>query len=298
MIYRFEVDSGESEWRLDIFLQRQLPEISRTQLRKIIDLGGVHVDGRRTRQCGLQLKPGQRLELHTDEKPLIPYRIGEPDVVFQDKYIIVLNKPAGVATQPTPARYKGTLYEALQHWLQRDTRFGRKLEIGMVQRLDRDTSGLIIFSIHPRAHKNLADQFRERTVTKKYLALISGCPDPPEGEIRTNLARNRRTGQTITVESGGKEAVTRYRVYQTVAATTLLEVELITGRTHQIRSHLAQAGYPLLGDSKYGGQKQYSGRTYSRQCLHSWQLAVNHPISGSPLRFTAPLPEDMAISST
>lgn len=296
MIYRFETLPEQSGLRLDLFLQQQLADFSRTRLRKIIDLGGVHVGGQRTRKCGLPLKAGQTIEMYTDELPLAPYRIEQSDVIFQDSYIIVLNKQAGVDTQPTKARYLGTLYEALQLWLKRDTRFGRKLEIGMVQRLDRDTSGLIVFSIHPLAHKKLANQFRDRTATKKYLALIAGCPEQTAGEIRSNLVRNRNTGKTMTVTSGGREAVTRYRVYRSNNAVTLLEVELVTGRTHQIRSHLAQAGYPLLGDGKYGGKPHFQGRIFQRQCLHSWELTIVHPVSGTPCRFNAPLPADMALS--
>ncbi len=176
MLHRIITGSGTDGQRIDLFLQASLPGFSRGRIRRIIDLGGVHLDGRRVRKCGIVLGPGQKIELHLDGEPLEPFRIDNSHVLFQDDYLIALNKPAGINTQPTPARYKGTLYEALQVQLGRDRRFGRRLEIGMAQRLDRNTSGIIIFSIHPRSHKSLTSQMQYRSARKHYLAVVSGCP--------------------------------------------------------------------------------------------------------------------------
>ena len=293
MIFRFQTDGADSGRRLDHFLAERLAGRSRGEVRARIDLGGVHVDGRRIRKSGLLLTAGQRLEIHQDNGPLEPFRITPADVLFQDNYLLVLNKPAGVETQPTLARYRGTLYEALQVWLKRDTRFGRKLEIGMVQRLDRDTSGVIVFSIHPRAHKGLTEQIRDRSAAKHYLALVTGHLQPERGVWQSQLARDRRGNRVRTVDHGGKEAVTCYRTLCHYQAASLIELRLETGRTHQIRAQAADAGHPLLGDSRYGGPADMAGISLTRQCLHSRRLALLHPVSGAAMEWTAPLPEEM-----
>ena len=295
MVQRFKTTTQDSGKRLDQFLHENIPDLSKTRLRKIIDLGGVHVTGKRQRKCGLELKPETTVELHLDNAPLEPYRIVQEDVIYQDSYIIVLNKPAGIETQPTPARFKGTLYEALQLWLERDRRFGRKLEIGMVQRLDRDTSGLLVFSIHPQAHKKLSEVFQNRSVQKTYLAIVAGVINPEQGEIRSSLMKDRRTGLIRSVETGGKQAVTRYRILRTFQGTvSLVEVDLQTGRTHQIRAHMSEVGCPLLGDIRYGGPARIENHLFKRQCLHSHHLQFTHPVSGEELTFTSPLPADMS----
>jgi 23S rRNA pseudouridine1911/1915/1917 synthase len=296
MVERFTTTPEDKGQRLDRFIHGRLADVSRTSLRRIIDLGGVHVDGRRVRKAGLVLEPGQHIELHRDHGPLDPYRILDEEVLFEDAYLVAINKAAGLDTQPTPARYKGTLYEALQVRLKRDRRFGRRLEIGMVQRLDRGTSGVIVFSIHPRAHKGLAEQFGLHTVRKHYLALVQGCPDPASGSCRSQLIRDRRSGLTRSSTSGGKEAISHYRVLRTNQRLSLLQVELVTGRTHQIRAQLAEAGHPLLGDIRYGGPGELDGRRFVRQCLHAQRLELTHPVSGAPLLIEAPVPVDMAIA--
>jgi len=293
MLYRFHIEAKDHGQRLDIFLQSKLTELSRTMLRKIIELGGVHLQGRRVRKCSISLVAGQRLEVHLDQAPLIPFRLDSAQIIYQDKYLIAINKPAGIETQPTPARYKGTLYEAIQVWLGRDRRFGRKLEIGMAQRLDRDTSGVIVFSIHPQSHKALTDQMQNRLAKKRYLALITGSPDPPEGTFHSYLAKERKSNQVRSVSRGGKEAITRYRIVRSEGGLSLAEIDLVTGRMHQIRAHFAEAGHPLLGDKRYGGTQKYGGLTFNRQCLHSSILRLTHPVSGEMLQFKAEIPEDM-----
>jgi 23S rRNA pseudouridine1911/1915/1917 synthase len=207
--------------------------------------------------------------------------------------LLAVNKPAGIDTQPTPARYKGTMYEAVQVWLGRNRSFGRKLEIGMVQRLDRDTSGVMVFSIHPRAHGPLADQFRSRRVRKFYLALVAGVPEPAQGEFVSTLARDRRRNRVKSVDDGGRQALTRYRVLQSRASASLVLVELVTGRMHQIRAHFSEAGHPLLGDVRYGGPTVVDGREFTRQCLHSLVIRLHHPRSGAVMELTAALPAEM-----
>jgi 23S rRNA pseudouridine1911/1915/1917 synthase len=298
MVKRYFTAVGDKGRRLDQFLAESSPDLSRTLIRKIIDIGGVHIDGRRVRKAGMILDENLQIELHRDHGSVEPFRLGEDLVLYQDDYLIVINKPAGIETQPTPARYKGTLFEALQVWLKRDRRFGRRLEIGMVQRLDRDTSGVIAFSIHPQAHKSLSRQFRSHATKKIYLALVAGRPEPSTGRYVSNLIRDRYANKMKSTGRGGKEAVTTYRVVRTRVVPepiSLVEVELITGRTHQIRAHLSEAGHPLLGDIRYGGPEQIGKHFCSTHCLHSHRLEVGHPISDKPLSFCAELPPAMDI---
>ncbi|MBE0582750.1 MAG: RluA family pseudouridine synthase [Desulfofustis sp.] len=293
MIHRFRVDSVGPPLRLDIFLHERVPEMSRGAIRGVIDLGGVHVDGRRVRRNSLELTPGQQVEMHLDRGDRDPFRLSAATIIYQDDDLLAVNKPAGINTQPTPARYQGTMYEAVQVWLGRDRRFGRKLEIGMVQRLDRDTSGVMVFSIHPRAHGPLADQFHGRRVRKFYLAIVAGIPEPGRGEFTSSLVRDRRRNRVRSVDDGGRQALTRYRVLQSRAATSLVLVELVTGRMHQIRAHFSEAGYPLIGDMRYGGPATVDGREFPHQCLHSWVIRLNHPRSGEAMELVAPPPAVM-----
>ncbi len=298
MVERYLTDVKDEGRRLDQFLAEHSPDLSRTRIRSIIDIGGVHVDGRRVRKAGLALTPGLRIEMHQDRGSFTPFRLQPDHILFEDDYIIVIDKPSGIETQPTPARYRGTLYEALQAWLQRDRRFGRRLEIGMAQRLDRDTSGVIIFSIHPRSHKSITEQMQSRSAKKTYLALVEGEPVPAAGSYSSNIARDRRSGIMKSVAAGGKSALTHYRVIKTwtqPGKISLVELELITGRTHQIRAHLSEAGYPLLGDVRYGGRSSLAALTFSRQYLHSRRLEIKHPQSGERMSFAAELPADMKI---
>lgn len=296
MVNRYVCTADDAGRRLDQFLAEHSPDLSRTLIRKIIDIGGVQIDGRRVRKAGTTLSEGWRIEMHRDRGALEPFRIADAHVLFQDNYLIVLNKPAGIETQPTPARYKGTLFEALQVWLKRDRRFGRRLEIGMAQRLDRDTSGVIAFSIHPQAHKSLTDQLQSRSAKKSYLALVEGRPEPETGSYVSNLTRDRYSNRVKSVERGGKKAITNYRVLKTIEIPrqiSLIELDLITGRTHQIRAHLSEAGHPLLGDIRYGGCSRLGDRQFSRHCLHSHRLELSHPLSAKVVSFSAKLPEEM-----
>lgn len=293
MLHRLKTTDSDTDIQLDKYLSRQLPELSRTSIRKIIDIGGVHLAGRRTKESGALLKSGQQIELHYDKRPLDIYRISEEDILFQDQFLIVLNKHAGVETQPTPSRYKGTLYEALQIWLNRDQKFGRKLHIGMAQRLDRGTTGVIAFSIHPRSHKGLTHQIQNRQAKKNYLAAVSGTPQPEEGTFHSLLARQRKSNRMKSVAKGGKEAITHYKVVRSTTENSLISVQLETGRTHQIRVHFSEAGHPLIGDSRYGGPEYCSGHRCTSQWLHSWKLGLRHPIDNRPLTFTVPPPKQM-----
>lgn len=286
--------AGEPEDpRLDRFLASEYKDLSRGDAKKLIDLGAVHVNGRRIRKCSWQLHGGDRVEIFIDGLPLTPFVLSDDHIVFQDKYLLVINKPAGVDSQPTPSRYKGTLYAALNEYLKHPTRKDLKPTIGMVQRLDRDTSGLLLFSIHPAAHKEVSRMFQNRDVTKRYTAIVRGAMPAGDGEFRSQLARRRADNRMKSVRKGGQEAITRYRVIGSGPHASLVDVEIPTGRSHQIRAHFSEAGYPLLGDRRYGGGDRLDDVTIGRQMLHARQLAIKHPKSGVSLDFVADLPYDM-----
>jgi 23S rRNA pseudouridine1911/1915/1917 synthase len=285
-VYRFVVPAGSLERRLDQFLADEIEQLSRGMARKLIDLGGVHVDGRRVRRCSFAMMPGQRVECYVDGLPPEPFRLESDRILYRDPYLLALDKPAGVPTQPTPARFQGTLYAALLQFL------GHQTSLGMVQRLDRDTSGVLVFSTHPKAHKGLTAAFREHQVVKRYLALVSGRLPDAAGEISSQLARRRATNRMVSVERGGREALTRYRVAACFAEATLVEVEIPTGRTHQIRVHFAEIGHALLGDDSYGGPVVVGGVDVRRQMLHASELSLDHPVDGRRLELKSVLPND------
>lgn len=278
--------------RLDLFVAARVPELSRTLVRKVVELGGVHLAGRRVRRCSLSVRAGDLVEIYLDGLPLDPFVIDDAHLVYRDKYLLAVNKPAGVETQPTPARYRGTLYAALLDYLQDPFRPQLRPTLGMVQRLDRETSGVMVFSIHPRAHKGLSAAFAGRDVGKRYLAMVAGRLQPSAGEIVTFLARSRSGNRVRSVERGGREAITRYRVLEEFAEASLVEVELLTGRSHQIRVHFSESGHPLLGDRLYGGPGFCRGLVIGRQMLHAMNLSIMHPVTGEHLELAAPIPDD------
>lgn len=291
-VYRYLPSAKDEGMRLDQYLAACSDAFSRTLVRKLVDLGGVHVGGRRIRKCAHPISAGEVVEVHVDGRPLEPFELADGHVLYRDPFLIAVNKPAGVESQPTPARYRGTLYEALLHYLHNPFRSKDKPELGMAQRLDRETSGVLLFSIHRRAHAGLTQAIAGRSATKIYLALVSGSMPTSSGEFRSLLARNRASNLMRSVAKGGKEAITRYRVLQEWDDVSLLEIELLTGRSHQIRAHLSEAGHPLLGDVRYGGAVAVAGLDIPRQMLHSWRLTLDHPVEQRRLNIEASLPAD------
>jgi 23S rRNA pseudouridine1911/1915/1917 synthase len=292
MHWNIIVPAADAGLRLDQALPRQCVGLSRTQARKIIGIGGVHVSGRRVCSCSRSVKCGEKIAVYCDGLSLDPFTITGAAILYRDADIIVLNKPAGIETQPTPARYQGTLYAALSAFLADPLRPQLSPSIGMIQRLDRDTSGVILFSISPRAHKPLTAAITAHTLHKTYLALVAGVVPPGLHEIKSLLARSHRDNCVRSIARGGKEAVTHYRLLAASAACSLVEVVPVTGRMHQIRVHLSEAGFPLLGDRRYGGPQQLGDRTIHRHMLHAQSLDFLHPLTRQPMLITAPLPAD------
>ncbi len=213
------------------------------------------------------------------------------DIVYQDADLLVLNKPAGLVVHPAHGHTDDTLVNALLAHVPDLAGIGGVLRPGIVHRLDKDTSGLLLVAKHDQAQQALQDQFRTRAVDKVYLALVEGHLVPPRGRIDAPIGRDPRERQRMAVVPSGRPAQTEYRVLETLAETTLVEAHLLTGRTHQIRVHLASLGYPIVGDRVYGHRKQRLA--LDRQFLHAWRLAFNLPSTGERVHFTAPLPADL-----
>ena len=292
--YRFTVEAKFAGLRLDQCLAESCESFSRGMVRRLIGIGGVHLAGRRVRRCSQPVSSGDSIEVFIDNLPLEPMTLDEARILYRDKDLIVLDKPPGMATQPTPARYQGTVYAELQKLLEDPQRKGHRPSIGMVQRLDRDTSGVMVFSIHQRAHRKMTDAFRDHDVDKVYLALVAGRPRDDAGQFCSQLARRRSTNLMVSVERGGKAAETRYRLLQALNGASLVEVKLITGRSHQIRAHFSEAGLPLLGDVAYGGPRTIDGLNVPRQMLHARELTLCHPVTGKNMMFAARIQDDFS----
>ena len=290
--YRFTVDEPFNGMRLDQYLAEISESFTLSLANRIIDLGGAHLAGRRVRSSSQPVTTGEQIEVFVDRQPLEAMKLDVNRILYRDKDLIVIDKPAGMATQPAPSRYQGTLYAELQNLLKDPHQKDNRPSIGMVQRLDLDTSGVMVFSIHKRAHKNMSEAFLGRDVRKLYWALVAGHPAEASGRFSSQLAKRRSTNLMVSVERGGKQAETLYRLLQQLNGASLVEVELLTGRSHQIRAHFSEAGMPLLGDATYGGPQFIDDFIVPRQMLHSRTLSFVHPVSGMQMNFTAAPPDD------
>ena len=307
----FAVAADHSNRRLDHFLVSQLPETSRTHLQQLIAQGKVVVDGKAPKPS-LRLRGGEKIEIlgQLERPPLRATAEEIPlDVVYEDEDLAVVNKPAGMmvhagAGATDDERNRGTLVNALLHRFGALSGVGGELRPGIVHRLDKDTSGLIVVAKNDAAHRKLATQFSRRRVNKTYVALVHGWLKNDQGTVTRAISRDaiRRTRMT-TRRSGGREAVTHYQVQQRLQSDygkfTLLQVKIDTGRTHQIRVHLASLGHPVVGDKLYGAPREIRGRSaapvsLSRNFLHAAALEFTHPRTEHILRFSRPVPEQLS----
>jgi 23S rRNA pseudouridine1911/1915/1917 synthase len=260
-------------FRLDKFVSEKCPELSRTHAQGLIDDGNVLVNGQIAKPS-LKLVPGDIVDVKIP--PPIPSTLAPENIplniLYEDNDLLVVDKPAGLTVHPAPGHYTHTLVNAVLAHVP-------ELEIeetnrpGIVHRLDKDTSGLIIIAKNDVAHMKLADQFKSRTVIKTYQALVQGHLSPEEGIIDANIGRDPRDRKRMAITSHGREAQTEYKVIKYLDNYTLLEVKPKTGRTHQIRVHLAAIGFPIVGDATYGAKSDY----LSRQFLHAYKLVFKLP---------------------
>ncbi len=287
---------GQDPQRLDHFLAASLPEFSRSRLQALIREGCVMVGGRQARKTGQAISPGDVVEV--DLPPvrsagLIPESI-PLDVIYESEDVLAVSKPAGMVVHPAAGHDTGTLVHAALAHAPDIAGIGGELRPGVVHRLDKDTSGLILLAKNDRAHRFLQEQFRDRTVRKIYLALVDGAPPTPEGRVEAEIGRDLRNRKRMAVVPTGKgrQSATLYRTLETFPEHTLLEANPETGRTHQIRVHLAFIGCPVAGDMVYGRKKRTL--RIKRHFLHAARITIRMPGEPEARELKAPLPENLS----
>ena len=303
---RFTVASGEEGQRLDLFLAGKTPQFSRAMIQRAVADGLARIDGQ-SAKAGRRVKTGEQVILRLPEvKP--SGALPEPiplEILYEDAWLLVIDKPAGLVVHPAPGHPGGTLVNALLHHCRDLSGIGGVLRPGIVHRLDKETSGLLIVAKSDEAHRALAEQFKRREVKKTYLALVYGDPKGEGGRIEAAVGRHPTDRKKMSTSSRrGRSAVTLWRVRERFGSAALLEVAIETGRTHQIRVHLTERGHPVVGDRVYGGAGRIRTvgdpatrariKAFDRQALHAWRLFFTHPETGEAMRFSTPLPEDMA----
>lgn len=311
--HRLVADPGQSPMRLDKFLTQRLAHASRTKIQAGIEAGLIRVNNNSSR-ASYPIKPGDVVTVDLPHPPrneeILPENI-PLSVVYEDTWLMVVDKPAGLVVHPAHGNWTGTLVNGLLFHLNRDLPPGSApLRPGLVHRIDKDTSGLLLIAKEEKAMMHLARQFFKHEVGRNYVALVWGRPEPAEGCINQRLARSpkdRRITEVTTREDIGKHAITHYQTLENFSYTTLIGCRLETGRTHQIRAHLKWLGHPLFGDAMYGGAGVVKGPGFSkyrafvenalelcpRQALHARTLGFRHPASGEWMEFESPLPPDM-----
>ena len=303
-IHDLTVPSHQAGDRLDRWLTAQLPEQSRSSLQRLIEEGHVTVDGSPSRP-GLKLKAGQHVVLiipppHPVE--LIPAAM-DLSILFEDSHLLVLNKPPGLVVHPAPTVQEATLVHGLLAHIDDLGGIAGEERPGIVHRLDKDTSGVMVVAKNVTTHRGLVELFKVHDIERRYVALVRGIPTPRQGTWTSEIGRNPNNRlKMASVKKGGRHAVTHYRVLSRYQGACLLELTLETGRTHQIRVHTSEAGYPVLGDPVYGGHWERGLPDDAplktllegahRQLLHARVLGFRHPVSGEKLHFEAEPPED------
>ena len=289
MVY-FTIEQGGT--RLDRSVVRHVPDVSRAQVQRLIKSGRVLVNGR-PRKPSFEVEAGDKIEVELPEEPegaILPEPV-HLDITFEDDFLLVVNKPAGMVVHPALGHTSGTLVNALLAHCPQVANVGGVERAGVVHRLDKDTSGLLVVAKDETTRDALQRQFKRRTVQKAYLALVEGRIEPREGIIEAPVGRDRLDRKRMAVVRTGRDARTTYRVIEYFRDNALLEVRPQSGRTHQIRVHLAWIGYPVMGDAVYGRRRQ--GLLRGRHFLHAAKLAFVHPGTGADVVFEAPLPAQL-----
>jgi 23S rRNA pseudouridine1911/1915/1917 synthase len=285
---RLKLQAGptDAHERLDRFIAAR-GGISRGEARRAIDAGGVFLDGRRCKVAGRTLHPGQEVVVNLEEAGRgadAPAALERGRLLYADQDLVAVDKPAGVAAQPTLTTDRGTLPELVAALL--------GAPVTLVHRLDRETSGVTVLARSAAAAAALAEAFRTGAPEKTYLALCARAPSPPEGRVDAPLGKDPARAGLRRVDPAGDPSATRYRTLRAGAAAALVEAKPETGRTHQIRVHLAHLGAPLLGDPRYGGPRRVGEVAVPRVMLHAARLELAHPVTGAPMVIEAAVPED------
>ncbi|MBN1662650.1 MAG: RluA family pseudouridine synthase [Deltaproteobacteria bacterium] len=304
--FEFTVAKSEKDLRIDVFLSRQEMTLSRSQIKKAADDGHILVN-QKTIKAGYKLREGDVIHLHQPEA--VPLDVQPQDIplhiVYEDPHLLVIDKPAGMTVHPAAGSYQNTLVNAVLFHCKDLSGIGGVLRPGIVHRLDKGTSGLMIVAKSDGVHQDLAGQFKRHDIKKTYQAMVYGHVREDEGIINAPIGRHPTERKKMSTQSRrGKEAVTRWRVLERYGEVTLLEIHTETGRTHQIRVHLADIGHPLLGDSVYGSPKRINAignmvlrtkiKALEHHALHAGAIEFCHPVKKTSMAFLSGLPPDMA----
>ena len=293
MKHNLTVDGREKSTRLDLYLVNRLPKnLSRNQIQKLIKNDAVLVNGA-VKKNNYRIEEGDFIEIETalsSEKRVIAAENISLNIVYEDNSLLIVNKEAGMVVHPAPGNFTGTLVNALLHHVDRLAQSSNDRP-GVVHRLDKDTSGIVIIAKDELAHAHLSRQFSRRTMDKRYMAVVEGVVELDNGIISYPIGRHPRDRKRMAVKfTDSKESVTRYHVLERFKDKTLLELKPETGRTHQIRVHLSYIGHPIVGDRTYGKKRC---DLIGRQALHAQSITFEHPESNNNISFSVPLPEDM-----
>jgi pseudouridine synthase, RluA family len=311
--HRFKVDPGQTMVRIDKFLFTRMENTSRTRIQNAANAGNIIVNNNPVKPS-YKIKPGDVVQIVLPNPPreieLIPENI-PLNIVYEDDDVVVVNKAAGMVVHPGYGNYTGTLVNALMwHFKDLPLFSTGELRPGLVHRIDKDTSGILVIAKNELSLNRLSKQFYDHTTDRKYIALVWGLPEPPEGTITGNVGRSirdRKIMQVFPDESQGKSAITHFRVIENLGYISMVECKLETGRTHQIRVHFSYIKHPLFNDEVYGGNQILKGTTFAkyqqfvkncfkilpRQALHAKSLAFDHPVTRKRLSFDSELPDDM-----
>ena len=291
MIYSFKAEKEDEGKRLDAFAAEKVENMSRSGAMSLIESGGVTVCGKVQKknyrikegdEVTVDVPPPREYEAKAEEIPL--------DIRYEDKSVVVINKPKGMVVHPAAGNYEGTLVNALLAYCKDElSGIGGVMRPGIVHRIDKDTSGLLIVAKNDGAHRHLAEQLKTRTLSRTYYALVLGNVKDDKGTVNAPIARSPKDRKKMAVVKGGREAVTHYEVIKRYRGYTLVKCKLETGRTHQIRVHMAYIGHPLAGDIVYGNKSDKSG--IEGQCLHAARLEFIHPDTGENVAVEAELPK-------
>lgn len=301
-VLSFQVNENDAGARLDAYLAAQIDGWSRARLQRLIELGDVLVNSKLAK-ASYKVSAGDEVEVELTPAPasnFTPENI-PLEIVYEDDHLVVVNKPAGLVVHPAAGVHSGTLANALAYHFQQLSHAG-SIRPGIVHRLDKDTSGLLVVAKTESGHEDLADQFRAREVFKSYVALVYGVVKQESGRIEQPIARDPRNRTRMAIVPGGRGALSLYKTRRSYNSFTLLDVELKTGRTHQIRVHLSWLKHPVVGDELYGGgrdnnvqdvQLRAHIRKLKRQFLHAEKLGFRHPHTSEQMQFVAPLPAEL-----
>lgn len=296
---RISFTADKADERLDVFLTRMQPEFSRSHIQKLIASGLAAVN-QNIRRGNFKLKPADNVELEIPEPEnaeILPEEL-PLDILYEDRDIIVINKARGMVVHPAAGVYSGTLVNALMHHCDDLSGINGEIRPGIVHRLDKDTSGVMVAAKNDQAHLSLAKQIQEKSAFRIYQAVVWGNIKEESGTIHGDIGRHPADRKKMAiVKENGKPATTHFRVLERFGEQTLVECRLETGRTHQIRVHMTYIGHPVVGDPKYGTDRHgriRGGFTIRGQALHSEILELTHPVTGERMTFKAPVPDDMA----